>query len=142
MNNKTAPNWICPHQFYTCRQTLQLALFYDVPPLTVAPQQEHFHGRGLGKTHHECPVGMIFFRLFQFCRKCLFRHFFSVGHQVPSAFVLQLHKWSKIFGLENHLSMYTQWPFPFIFSHNLSTTLNDVLCSDFVGCATVYTFRL
>jgi hypothetical protein len=33
---------------------------------------------------------------------------------VPTAFVLQPHKWSKIFGLENHLSMHTQWPCPFI----------------------------
>jgi hypothetical protein len=33
---------------------------------------------------------------------------------VPTAFVLQPHKWSKIFGLENHLSMHMQWPFPFI----------------------------
>ena len=48
---------------------------------------------------------------------------------MPTAFVLQPHKWSKIFGLENHLSMYTQWPFPFILLHNLSTTLNAVWCS-------------
>jgi hypothetical protein len=33
---------------------------------------------------------------------------------VPTAVVLQTHKWSQIFGLENLLSMHTQWPFPFI----------------------------
>jgi hypothetical protein len=49
---------------------------------------------------------------------------------VPTAFVLQPDKWTKIFGLENHLSMHTQWPS--LLSHNLSTTQNTVLCCEFV----------
>jgi len=67
---------------------------------------------------------------------------FLLDITVPTAFVLQPHKWPKIFGLENHLSMYTQWPFPFILSHDLLTTLSAVLCSELVGCALVYTSRL
>jgi hypothetical protein len=38
--------------------------------------------------------------------------------------------------------MYTQWPFPLILSHNLSTTVNTMLCSKLVGCTPVYTSRL
>ena len=88
MNNKTS-GLICPHKFYTCcSPTLQLVLFFDVPPLTMVPQQVH-HVQWLGWTCHGCPstwwprgdpLGVIFFRFFQFSRKCLFRHFFSVGH--------------------------------------------------------------
>jgi hypothetical protein len=40
----------------------------------------------------------------------------------------------------------TIYPFthsdPTLLSHNLSTTLNAVLCSELVGCATVHTSKL
>jgi len=81
----------------------------------MVPQKVHLHGQMLGKTHHECPstwwprgdpIGMIFFTFFQFPRKCLIRHSFLLDITVPTAFVLQHHKWSKIFRLENHLSLF------------------------------------
>jgi hypothetical protein len=33
INNMTASGLICPRQFYACCPTLQLVVFYDVPPL-------------------------------------------------------------------------------------------------------------
>jgi hypothetical protein len=47
MNNVTASGLISPH--YTCSPTLQLVLFYDVPPLKMVPEQVHLHGQWLGK---------------------------------------------------------------------------------------------
>ena len=145
MNNRIASGLICPHQFYACcSPTLQLVLFYDVPPLTIVLQQVYIHGQWLGKTSR------MYFHLMakRWSRWCnIFSPFFSFPENaslgisfllditVPTAFVLQPHKWLKIFGLENHLSMYRQWPFPFILSHNLSTKLKAMLCSEVVGCA-------
>jgi hypothetical protein len=55
------------------------------------------------------------FRLFSVLQKnvCLGTSFL-LDITVPTAFVLQPYKWSKIFGRQNHLHMYTQWPFAFI----------------------------
>jgi hypothetical protein len=55
MNNRTASGPISPHQSYACSPTLQLVLFYDLPPLTIEPQQVHLHGEWLGERHHGCP---------------------------------------------------------------------------------------
>jgi hypothetical protein len=87
MNNVTASGLISSH--YTCSPILQQILFYDVPPLTMVHEQVHLHGQWLGKRHQECPstgwrrgdpVGVEFFAFFHFSSKCLFRHFFFVGH--------------------------------------------------------------
>jgi hypothetical protein len=44
MNNVTASGLISPH--CTCSPTLQLVLFYDVPPDTaMVPEQAHLHGQ-------------------------------------------------------------------------------------------------
>ena len=136
MNNRRASDRICPHQF-CCRPTLQLVLFYDVPPLTVVPQQVPLHGQWLGKRHHNClstwwprgdPVRVIFFCLFfQFSIKCLLGISFLLDITVPTAFILKPHKWSKILGPGNHLSMYTQWPFLFILSQPINNTEHHVV---------------
>jgi hypothetical protein len=47
MNNVTASGLISLH--HTCSPTLQLVLFYDVPPLKMVHQQVHLHGHWLGK---------------------------------------------------------------------------------------------
>ena len=131
MNNMTASCLIHPHQFYTrCSPTLQLVLFYDVP------QQVHLHGKWLGKRQHGCPstwwprgdpIGVIFFSpFFSFTDNACLGISFLLSISVPTAFGLQPQTWSKVFGLENHLSMYAQWPFPLILSHNLSTILNTM----------------
>ena len=123
MNKRTASDLICPHQFYTCSPTLQLVLFYDVPPLTMVPQQVHLHGQ-LGKTSRmsfhlmakrwSCCCD-IFLPFFSFPENAWLGISFLLDINVPTAFVLQPHKWSKIFGLKNHLSLYTQWTLPFYF---------------------------
>jgi hypothetical protein len=55
------------------------------------------------------PIGVICFADFLSSPEndCLGTSFL-LDITVPTAFVLQPHKWSKIFGLENHLSMHTQ----------------------------------
>ena len=50
---------------------------------------------------------------------------FLLDITVPTSFVLQPHKWSKIFGLENHLCMYTQWPYSFYF---ITQPVNNTEC--------------
>ena len=85
---------------------------------------------------------IFFFTCFIFPENAYLGITFLFDVTVPAAFVLQAHKWLKIFGLENHPSMYTQWPVPSILSHNLSTTLNAMLFSDLVGCAPLYIYRL
>jgi len=57
--------------------------YFMCPPLTMVPQQVHLHGQWFGKRNYGCPPiwwsrgGMLFLLV---SRKCLFRHFFSVGH--------------------------------------------------------------
>jgi hypothetical protein len=85
------------------------------------------------------PLAWYFSPFFSSPEKCLFRHFFFVGHYCGYSLCFETQQRSKIFGLENHLSMYTQWP---LLSHNLLTTLNTVMCSELVGCATVHTAKL
>jgi hypothetical protein len=46
-NNVTAFGLISPH--YTCSPTMQLVLFYDMPPLTMVPEKVHLQGHWLGK---------------------------------------------------------------------------------------------
>jgi len=59
---------------------------------------------------------MIFFHLFfSFPIHACLGISFLLDITVPTAFVLQPHKLLNIFGLENDLSLYTQWPFPFYF---------------------------
>jgi hypothetical protein len=110
MNNVTASGLICPH--YTCSPTLQLVLFYDVPPLMMVPEQVHLHGQWLGEGHQKCPstgrprgdpVGMIFFAFFISPDNGCLDTCFLFDITVPTVFVLQPHKWLKIFELENHL---------------------------------------
>jgi hypothetical protein len=94
--------------------------------LTVVPEQVHLHGHWLGKRHQECPStgwprgdpnGVIFFAFFQFRNMYLSISIYPPTH--PSI----------------HPSIYTV-TLPFY--HNLSATLNAVLCSEMVGCATVH----
>jgi hypothetical protein len=102
MNNVTASGLISPH--YTCSPTLLLVLFYDVTPLTMVPEQVHLHGQWLGKRHQECPstewprgdhVGVIFFTFFSSPENVCLVTSFLLDITVPTAFVLQPHKWSK-----------------------------------------------
>jgi hypothetical protein len=87
------------------------------------PQQVYLHGQWLGKRHQEClpldgqeviPLAWYFMPFFSSPENVCLGTSFLLDITVPTAFVLQPHKWSKIFRLVNHLSVYTQWPFPFI----------------------------
>jgi hypothetical protein len=109
-------------------------------PLMMVHQQIHLHWQWLGKRHHGCPstgwprgdhVGVIFFI------KCLFRHIFCW-----TSLYLQPLLWNPMNGRRS-LEWRTIYPRthsgPSFISHNLSTKLNAVLCSEFVGCTTVHT---
>jgi hypothetical protein len=95
MKNRPASGLISPHQFYTCSPTRQLVLFYDVPPLTMVPQQVRLHGQWLGKWHHGVlPLdGFLFiccvaYRLVSFFYK--FEHFWAEEYlkNIPGRTVL------------------------------------------------------
>jgi hypothetical protein len=89
MNNRAASGLISPHQLYTCcSPTQQLVSFYDVSPLTMAPQQIYLRGQWLGKRHHGCPptwwlfanlllclsVCFILYKVEHFCAEECFKH--------------------------------------------------------------------
>jgi hypothetical protein len=82
----------------------------------------------------------IFSPFFSFTENACLGISFLLDITVPTAFILQPHKWSKIFGLENHYPCTRSDPS--LLSHNLSTTLNAMLCSGLVGCVTVHTSKL
>jgi hypothetical protein len=114
MNNVTASGLISPH--YTCSPTLQLVLFNDVPPLddgawTSTSSLAVVRKNTSGMSFHWMAKRLFhwrdIFHLFSVLQKnvCLGTSFLDIT--VPTAFVLQPHKWSKIFGLKNHLSVYT-----------------------------------
>jgi hypothetical protein len=85
--------------------------------LTMVPEQVCLHGQWLGKRHQEClstgwprgdPVSLIFLAFFSSLENVCLGTYFLLDITVHAAFILQPHNWSKIFGLKNHLSMYTQ----------------------------------
>jgi hypothetical protein len=113
------------------------------PPLMMVPQPVHLHiFMGIMGVFPLDDREVILLACFISTENACLGFSFLFDITMLTAFVLQVHKWLKIFGLENHPSTYTQWPFPFILSHNLSTTLNAVLFSELMGCAPLYTSRL
>ena len=112
MNNTAESGLICPHQFYICcSPTLQLVLWCACPDddaatstssWTVVRKQTSWMSFHLMAKRWSCWHDN--FCLFSAFQKMLFSHLFSVGHHCDYSLCLQLHKWSKIFGLKNHLS--------------------------------------
>ena len=68
---------------------------------------------------------------------------FQSDATMHTAFVLQVYKRSKFWGLNNDLSMYTGWCFPSVLSCNLLTALlKALLCSHSMGCALIHIYKL
>lgn len=86
---------------------------------------------------------MIFFRGYLILAKnaCVGISF-QFDATMPTAFVLQVHKCSKFWGLNNHLSMYTESCFPSLLPCNLLTALKALLCSHSMGCALIHIYKL
>ena len=86
---------------------------------------------------------MIFFHCYLNLTKnaCLGISFQSDA-TMPTAFVLQVYKCSKFSGLNNHLSVYTEWCFPSLLSCNLLTPLKALLCSHSMQCALIHIYKL
>jgi hypothetical protein len=115
--------------------------------LTMVPQQVHLHGQWVGKRHHGCPSTGWPRHLAWY-----FSPFFSSPEMLVKALpfcwtplCLQPLFCNPINGLRS-LDWRTIYPCthsdPSLLSHNLSATLNALLCSELVGCATVHTSRL
>ena len=118
MNSGTASGLISPQQFYTCRPTLQLVLFYDVPLLTMVPQQVHLHRQWLGKRHQGCHPNWLFVYLLRCISVCFlvhkFQHYWAEkyfkyipGRTVLSYMEIFIYPWYSGEGrFLNHLSSF------------------------------------
>jgi hypothetical protein len=115
------------HNTY-CSPTLSLVLFYNVPPRWWCLNKHIFTGTGQEKnipdvlpfdSQEVISLVWYFFTLFSVFQKMLVYAFLLSMTLLCLHRVSQAHKWLKIFWMEYHLSMYKQWSFPFILSHNL-----------------------